>query len=314
MATKSSRSHTSVPNSTAEPISDEDLIRGFLLDLRASGRVARTAEIYGASIKRLSSFAREMGFPPLATMERDHLRHWLSSLYQAGNKPGGVHVRYRAVNRFFRWCVAEDERSDNPMEHISPPKIPDVIQPYYSPEQIESILKATGRGTVYALRDTAVILCLFDTGVRAVELCGMRGANIDWQDQSILVTGKAGKQRRVSFGHKTATAMERYLRKRAVKGDYLWLTTGQGPFTVNGLRMMLERRFADAGVEFRGAHAFRRGFAMQYLAAGGQEGDLKELAGWSDYAMVTRYAKANAGERAIKAHKKLSPADRLNVR
>ena len=66
MATKSSRSHTSVPNSAAEPISDEDLIRGFLLDLRASGRAARTAEIYGASIKRLSSFAREMGFPPLS--------------------------------------------------------------------------------------------------------------------------------------------------------------------------------------------------------------------------------------------------------
>ncbi len=77
---------------------------------------------------------------------------------------------------------------------------------------------------------------------------------------------------------------------------------------------MLERRFREAGVTFRGAHAFRRGFAMQYLAAGGQEGDLKELAGWSDYAMVSRYTKANAGDRPIAAHKKLSPGDRLNIR
>ena len=53
---------------------------------------------------------------------------------------------------------------------------------------------------------------------------------------------------------------------------------------------------------------------MEYLAAGGQEGDLKELGGWNNYAMVTRYAKANAGERAINAHKKISPGDRLNVR
>ncbi len=53
---------------------------------------------------------------------------------------------------------------------------------------------------------------------------------------------------------------------------------------------------------------------MQYLAAGGQEGDLKELAGWSDYAMVSRYTKANAGDRPIAAHKKLTPGDRLNIR
>ena len=100
-------SHVSVPNSTAEPISDENLIKDFLLDLRASVRVPRTAEIYGDSIRRLSKFAQEIGFPPLATMEREHVRHWLFSLFEAGNKPGGVHVRYRGVNRFFRWWVAE---------------------------------------------------------------------------------------------------------------------------------------------------------------------------------------------------------------
>ena len=77
---------------------------------------------------------------------------------------------------------------------------------------------------------------------------------------------------------------------------------------------MLKRRFGAGDVKFRGAHAFRRGFAMEYLASGGQEGDLKELGGWNNYAMVTRYAKANAGELAIAAHKKLSPGDKLNVR
>ncbi len=72
------------------------------------------------------------------------------------------------------------------------------------------------------------------------------------------------------------------MRRRHSDNPYLWVTTGnRGPFTINGLRMMLERHFRDAGVEFRGAHAFRRGFAMSYLAAGGQENDLKELGGWS---------------------------------
>ena len=111
-----------------------------------------------------------------------------------------------------------------------------------------------------------------------------------------------------------AAAMERYLRKRGVSSTYLWLASGNKPFSNNGLAMMLRRRFTDAGVSFRGAHAFRRAFAMSYLESGGALDDLKELGGWEHYAMVSRYARASAAERAVKAHKKFSPADRLGVR
>lgn len=262
----------------------------------------------------LSDFTRSLGLPGLATLDRTHFRHWLSSLHQKGNKPATVSVRYRSLNRFFNWCVAEGERSENPMERVDPPRIPDEIQPYYLPHDVETVIKAIGRERRYDLRDAAMIMVLYDTGVRAAELCGMKEPDLLWRDRTIMVTGKAGKQRRVSLGHKTAQAIERYLRKRVVKSKMLWLGSENMPLIFNGLRMTLLRRFRDAGINFRGAHAFRRGFAMEYRASGGQEGDLKELGGWEDYAMVTRYAKANAGERAIAAHKKLSPGDRLNVK
>ena len=51
----------------------------------------------------------------------------------------------------------------------------------------------------------------------------MKVDDLDWRDRTIIVTGKASKQRRVSIGHKTAQAIERYLRKRSVKSDRLWL-------------------------------------------------------------------------------------------
>ena len=167
--------------------------------------------------------------------------------------------------------------------------------------------------TPHDIRDAAIVMVLFDTGVRAAELCGMKIENLNWEDGTILVTGKADKQRRVSFGQQSAQAIDRYLKIRRDQSDWLWLGSADKPFVVIGLRMMLRRRFGTAGVKFKGTHAFRRGFAMEYLAAGGEEGDLKELGGWNDYAMVTRYAKANAGERAVIAHKKLSPGDRLNL-
>ena len=316
MAEKPSSSQVSASNYTPGLISDEDLIRGFVLALGAGGRKARTLFIYENSIRNLADFAQSLGLPGLAIMDRTHIRHWLTSLHQKGNKPATVSIRYRSLNRFFRWCVAEDERADNPMDRVDPPRIPSEIQAYYSPEDVEAVIKAipSKKPTPYNLRDAAIVMVLYDCGVRAAELCGMKVDDLDWRDHTIKVTGKASKQRRVSLGSKTAMSIERYLRKRGPKSEWMWLGSVNKPLALNGLRMMLERRFKDAGVKFRGAHAFRRGFAMEYLASGGQEGDLKELGGWQDYAMVSRYAKANAGERAIAAHKKFSPADRLNVR
>jgi site-specific recombinase XerD len=314
MAIKTSSSHVRAPNSNIETTPDEDLIRGFTLSLGASGRAEKTLITYEDALRMLSSFARDLGLPGLAEMDTNVVRHWLMSLHQRGNKPGGISVRYRAVNRFFKWAVQEEEREDSPMDRIDPPRIPDEIQPFYSPEDVQAVLKAIGRGrTLHEYRDKAIITTLYDTGVRASELIGMRVEDIDWRERSILVTGKAGKQRRVSIGHVSAAAIERYLRKRRVDSVYLWLASGNKPFSNNGLAMMLRRRFNDAGLPFRGAHAFRRAFAMSYLESGGALDDLKELGGWEHYAMVSRYARASAGERAVKAHKKFSPGDRLNV-
>ena len=80
-----------------------------------------------------------------------------------------------------------------------------------------------------------MIMVLYDSGVRSAELCGMKVDNLDWIDRTIIVTGKASKQRRVSVGHKTAQAIERYLRKRLVKSDWLWLGSANKNLTSNGL-------------------------------------------------------------------------------
>lgn len=66
--------------------SDEELLRGFLLDLRASGRKPKTEFIYGDSVERLSRFRRDMGMPALAVMTAEHVREYLAHLGEKGNK------------------------------------------------------------------------------------------------------------------------------------------------------------------------------------------------------------------------------------
>ena len=105
MVSKTTSSDVSAPNSVREPISDDDLIRGFILALGAGGRKSRTLFIYEDSIRNLSDFARTLGLSRLAAMDRVVIQHWLSSLHQQGNKPATVSIRYRSLARFFRWCV-----------------------------------------------------------------------------------------------------------------------------------------------------------------------------------------------------------------
>jgi len=128
-----SSSDVYAPNFGRETISDEDLIRGFLLALDAGGRKEKTLHIYEESILMLSYFTRSLGLPGLATMDRTHVRHRLASLHQKGNKPATVSVRNRSLNRFFKWCVAEVERSDNPMDHVDPPRFQIPSKPATSP-------------------------------------------------------------------------------------------------------------------------------------------------------------------------------------
>ena len=64
----------------------------------------------------------------------------------------------------------------------------------------------------------------------------------------------------------------------------------------------------------RSSLAFHRTSTIAFLEAGGYPDDLQTLMGWSSSQMLRHYTKARATERAVAAHKRLSPSDRLTLR
>jgi site-specific recombinase XerD len=316
MAKTTTSLHAGTANCSDSALSDDAAAGGFLLALRAHGRRESTERAYKQALDGLRKFTQAKGMPPVAALTTEHLREYFLSLYKRGLKPTSVSVWYRALQQFYKWLVEEGERPDNPIARIPAPRVPEQILPHYSPEDVKRVLGGIGvRSREWgALRDRALVLTLFDTGLRAQELCDLGMEDMDLRGLSFLVHGKAGKQRLVGIGYQTATALERYHRRRKLPCRWVFSGKDGDQMTFNGVKLALKRRFDAAGVGFHGVHAFRRGFAIAFLEAGGGPEDLRTLAGWESPQMLRRYTKATETERALKAHRSFSPGDQLQAR
>ncbi len=292
----------------APPLVDPSLlVSSWLLSLRSDRKSEQTVKTYHDGVRFYLAWCAEQESAPL---ERSSLRGWVTTLLNGGSAPATARARQLAVRRFTSWLAEEGEIPADPFLGVKAPRLDTTVVEPLTEDELKALLKAcippksaTPAEALRFRRDEAILRLMLETGARAGEVVAVQLADLDLMaGTAIIRKGKGGKGRSVPFGPYTATALDRYLRLRVhhrlAASPALWVGDRGKGFSYDALHKTLGQRADAAGLAGFHPHKMRHTAAHRWLAAGGSEGGLMAVAGWTRPDMLMRYTKAQASSRA----------------
>lgn len=211
--------------------------------------------------------------------------------------------------------MSDELIDNNPAERLSIPKVPSRDFDIFQPQDIEKLLAACNTRRLTGLRDAAIVTVLYDTGLRASELTGLRDEDVDWELGLLRVIGKGDKQRLVPVSLRTLRVVRRYIKQRdkTLECDVpvVFCSQSGDALTPGGLLRVLKRLGARTGLHVH-PHKFRHSFAVQALRNGAREFDIQASLGHTTLLMTRHYAR-QSGIDLADAHRRFSPIDNLKI-
>lgn len=184
------------------------------------------------------------------------------------------------------------------------PRIEKKLPIYVTIDEITYLLDVASDellGSQRPLRDRTILELLYATGVRCSELCGIKLRNIDFDQKTILITGKGDKQRIVLFGDKAKERVLAYIQSERVVDmhkdiiDSLFVTQLGKALQERTVQKILNRFSKLLGSKKQiTPHKIRHSFATHLLNAGMDLRALQELLGHSSLATTERYTHISA--------------------
>ncbi|MGH8832159.1 MAG: tyrosine-type recombinase/integrase [Polaromonas sp.] len=159
------------------------------------------------------------------------------------------------------------------------------VPTFLSPEQEESILKATDQSTPTGRRDYAILLLLARLGLRAGEIVGLELGDLRWRCGELVIHGKGQMVEHVPLLSDVGEALARYLHQdRGVStsrqvflrmwAPHIGLT---GPAAIGHIVRLAFARIGLRPSSRGAAHLFRHGLATTMIRNGASMAEIAEV-------------------------------------
>ncbi len=257
----------------------------------------------GLAVNSLAAYRRD-----LLRLEEDLLAHQVDPLaadaqalaahqrrlLRAGLAPRSLRRALASMRGFYGHLVAAGERSDNPAEHLLPPRQLRQLPKVLSESEVSSLLAGPDPGQRLGLRDKAMLELLYATGLRVSELVGLTLGQLRLDEGFLVAFGKGSKERIVPVGEQAERWVRRYLAE--VRGGLLrgrheevFLNHRGTPLTRQGLWKILAAYGRGAGIRALSPHVLRHSFATHLLEHGADLRAVQMMLGHADISTTEIY-------------------------
>ena len=269
----------------------------FRRELETRGASRHTVRAYGNDLSELAWWANRHGRDPGHLAHRD-LRAYAATLSARGLAPSSVARKLAAVRSLHDHLVRTGRAVQNPGELLPSPKRGSRLPRVLGPDVIAELLERIPASGPLEVRDRALFELAYACGLRAEEIVKLDLDSLDFESESLRVSGKGSKTRIVPMGEPAQRAVQRYLeRARPVlsvsqREQSLFLSRRGRRLSPSDVRRRLERWVREAAVAGHvSPHTLRHSFATHLLEGGADLRSIQELLGHASVSTTQVYTR-----------------------
>jgi integrase/recombinase XerC len=263
-------------------------------------RSPHTVRAYAATAARLLDNLQLHDWPAIARLDAADLRRQLAARRAEGLGNVSAARELSALKAFLAFARAQAGEANPAPPRLRGPRVKKGLPRPVTPDEAVNLMDMTGDLAAddwLGARNRAVLLLLYGAGLRIAEALSLTAAALPL-GETLVITGKGGKQRMVPLLPIVRAAVADYARRcpwplepaaplfRGAKG---------GPLSPGIVQKAVAAARRVLGLpESATPHALRHSFATHLLAAGADLRSLQELLGHASLGSTQIYTKVDA--------------------